>query len=167
MKNDFLASKPVLKATQHFKILASQADSTHFRHVDALPDLHFPWTPVKARLDSSVETHSVYHYIAPGDRPISDTLSAQAERISAGTTSPTMRETCSFVYHVVHGSGSTEVQNADNTMTMLKWTKGDTLAIPAWSRLSHTASAQGDVYLFAFSDREMLKRLGFYRKQEA
>ncbi|KIW35018.1 uncharacterized protein PV07_01745 [Cladophialophora immunda] len=133
--------------------------------VESSPNLHFPWAPVKELLSSS-RPHSVHHYLTPDGDPISNTLSAQAERVAAGTTSPAIRETCSFVYHIPQGTGSTRIVSGNGTETILKWKENDTFAVPAWSSVSHTASDQGDVYLFAFSDRGVLERLGFYRKQE-
>lgn len=128
--------------------------------------MHFPWAPIKSLLSSSDRSHSIYHYAGPNSAPISRTLSAQAERVAAGTTSPGSRETCSFVYHVPQGTGSTRIVNGDGTEVTLKWKENDTFAVPAWSRVTHSASDEGDVYLFAFSDRGLLERLGLYRKEE-
>lgn len=128
--------------------------------------MHFPWSPIKTLLSASQRPHGVHHYSGPNGAPISHTLSAQAERIAAGTTSPGSRETCSFVYHVPQGKGSTRIVNGDGSETTLEWKENDTFAVPSWSRVTHSASDQGDVYLFAFSDRGLLERLGLYRMEE-
>lgn len=85
-------------------------------------------------------------------------LGGSAERLNAGKSSPPVRETASSVYHVVEGSGYTEVNGK-----RLTWERGDTFCIPSWHQYQHFAIGGETVYLYRFDDKPMLKALGFYR----
>jgi len=79
--------------------------------------------------------------------------------LNSGTSSPQVRETASSVYHIVEGSGYSQI--SDKKIT---WKKGDTFCIPAWYSYQHFADSAETVYLYRFDDKPMLKALGFYRK---
>jgi gentisate 1,2-dioxygenase len=90
---------------------------------------------------------------------VSKILGGSAERLNAGSTSPAVRETASSVYHVVQGSGYSEINGQ-----RFDWKQGDTFCVPAWNKYQHTAAAGSeDVYLYRFHDKPMLTSLGFYR----
>lgn len=93
---------------------------------------------------------------------ISKTLGALAERVNAGKTGGPPRESCSYVYHAVAGNGSTEIELSKGGTETVQWQQGDTFAVPAWSRVTHHASSDGDAYLFVLSDRPALDQLGMY-----
>lgn len=88
-------------------------------------------------------------------------LGGSAERLDAGEFSPAVRETSSCVYHVVEGSGYSEIDGKKIT-----WERGDTFCIPSWHRYQHFASSGETVYLYRFDDKPMIKALGFYRTDE-
>lgn len=88
-------------------------------------------------------------------------LGGSAERLNSGERSPPVRETASSVYHVVEGSGYTEVAGEK-----LIWERGDTFCIPSWHQYQHFATGGETVYLYRFDDKPMLKALGFYRTAE-
>jgi gentisate 1,2-dioxygenase len=69
-----------------------------------------------------------------------------------------VRETASSVYHIIEGSGYTEINGEK-----FSWKKGDTFCVPAWHRYQHFAGKAETVYLYRFDDKPMLKALGFYR----
>lgn len=85
-------------------------------------------------------------------------LGASAERLSAGASSLAVRETASSVYHIVEGSGFTEIDGK-----RVEWKQNDTFCIPAWYRYQHFADSGKPAYLYRFDDKPMLKALGFYR----
>ena len=89
---------------------------------------------------------------------MSKTLGGLAERIDAGTSSPTVCETASSVYHVIEGSGHTEINGEK-----FPWKTGDTFCVPSWHSYQHHADSKDTVYLYRFDDKPMLKALGFYR----
>jgi gentisate 1,2-dioxygenase len=92
---------------------------------------------------------------------VSKTLGGSAERLSSGSSSPYRRETASFVYHVIEGSGYTDIDGEK-----IVWKTGDTFCIPSWHRFKHVAEQGPTVYLYVFDDKPMLKSLGFYRTEE-
>ncbi|KAK8093380.1 hypothetical protein PG997_000065 [Apiospora hydei] len=145
---------------------------------DAL--LKIPWSRVQRSLNSQPGNHAIYHYTLPAytlsptsdgsiptNSPLSRTIGAQAERIQAGTASPPIRESCSFVYHCFEGSGRTLLTLADGVgKEEVHWKRGDTFAVPAWSERVHVADA-GDAasYLFAVNDLPLLRNLGMYKRE--
>jgi gentisate 1,2-dioxygenase len=90
---------------------------------------------------------------------VSKILGGAAQRLNAGETSPMIRETASSVFHVVEGSGYTDINGE-----RIQWKQGDTFCIPSWNKYQHVAAAgAGPVYLYRFHDKPMLTSLGFYR----
>ena len=89
---------------------------------------------------------------------VSKILGGLAERLNAGCSSPSVRETASSVYHVITGSGHSVIGD-----TRLDWKQGDTFCIPSWYRYSHHAASTETVYLYRSHDKPMLQALGFYR----
>lgn len=113
---------------------------------------------MKAALDIEQGDWAVKRYLKKGGQEVSLTLGGAAERLNAGCTSPTVRETASSVYHVISGSGVSEVGGES-----ISWVQGDTFCVPAWHRYSHRASTDKAVYLYRFDDEPMLKSLGYYK----
>lgn len=127
--------------------------------------LKFPWAPVEATLRGAEGSYAIHHYSTKEGKPLSSTLSAQAERISAGATSPTSQETISYVYHVIEGEGySTVIAPGNGVPQKIVWNDKDTFAVPAWSQISHTVtSSHKAAFLFAINDRPMVESLGLGR----
>ena len=89
---------------------------------------------------------------------VSKTLGAAAERLEKGASSPAVRETASSVYHIVTGSGHTDIDGQT-----FQWKQGDTFCIPSWQKYQHFSDGAEDSYLFRIHDKPMLTSLGFYR----
>lgn len=128
----------------------------------------YPWQPVEEVLRASSELHAVYHYRTSDGSHLSKTLSAQAERISPGASSPLTQETISCVYHVVTGKGFSTIEvPGDTEPSKVSWRQNDTFSVPAWSKVSHTCSqSSNDAFLFAVTDRPVVESLGLYRKAD-
>ena len=90
---------------------------------------------------------------------VSKTLGGSAERLNAGASSPVIQETASSVYHVIEGSGYSEIDGQN-----ISWKKGDTFCVPTWNKYQHFANDKETVYLYRFDDKPQLKALGFYRE---
>ncbi|KAF7535365.1 hypothetical protein G7054_g5461 [Neopestalotiopsis clavispora] len=125
----------------------------------------YPWKPVAKALNASGGPYAIYQYHSRNGDHLSKTLSAQAERISAGSTSPQTRETTSFVYHIMEGRGYSIIQESENKEPRrIDWSAKDTFAVPAWSRLQHTCTQnEGNAYLFAIHDRPVLEATALWR----
>lgn len=130
--------------------------------------LRFPWASVQKQLDSIEGDYAIYHYRHEDGSHLSKTLSAQAERIAAGTVSKRKRETTSFVYHVYEGKGYSTILLPDGeTEQVVEWKSRDTFTVPAWAQVSHTCYQEaGQAYLFAVNDRPMVEALGLSREQQ-
>lgn len=90
---------------------------------------------------------------------VSKILGGAAERLDAGKTSPAVRETASSVYHIIQGTGHSDINGQ-----RFDWKQGDTFCVPAWNKYQHTADEGAEpVYLYRFHDKPMLTALGFYR----
>lgn len=129
--------------------------------------LKIPWSTVAEQLNRSLETESyaLYQYALGDGSPLSRTISAQAERVAAGTTSPKSQETCSFVYHVFEGEGYSVITAPGRKEEKVVWKQKDTFSVPAWSVISHTCTAKSrQAYLFAIHDRPIVEALGLLRK---
>ncbi|KKY18081.1 putative gentisatedioxygenase [Phaeomoniella chlamydospora] len=118
----------------------------------------FPWVKMQESLDAAPGDWTTKPYLKPNGQDVSKTLGGSAERLNAGRSSPAVQETASSVYHVVKGSGYTEINGEK-----FKWKANDTFCIPAWNKYQHFADPGQTVYLYRFDDKPMLKALGFYR----
>lgn len=133
-------------------------------------DIKFPWKAMQDKLDANASKsgHAKFAYRHSDGSHLSKTISAQAERVNAGTTSDKIRETLSFVYHIYEGDGYTTISTPGGEKKVVEWTGKDTFSVPAWSTVSHTCTlTRGAAYLFAINDRPIIEALGLYRKEES
>ncbi|KAH8703435.1 RmlC-like cupin domain-containing protein [Talaromyces proteolyticus] len=126
------------------------------------------WSTVSRDLDTDklVQPYARYDYRLPDGSHVSETISAQAERVTAGYTTQKSQETCSFVYHVYEGQGYSTILPPNGQEQKVSWEAKDTFSVPAWSVISHTCTMNsGNAYLFAINDRPMVEALGFARRE--
>ncbi len=128
-------------------------------------DAVFKWSPVETALRKVKGNHARYDYRTKAGKHLSYTLSAQAERLAAGTSTHEMQSTLSYVYHVVDGEGySTILSPGAGELQKIAWVSKDTFAVPAWSKLTHTCTlSEGDAFLVAINDRPMVEALGLLK----
>ncbi|KAF2192354.1 RmlC-like cupin [Zopfia rhizophila CBS 207.26] len=118
----------------------------------------FPWIRMKKQLDDEPGDWAAKEYRKADGSYVSKTLGPSAERISKGTSSMARRETTSSVYHVIAGSGYSNINDEK-----FEWKQGDTFCIPSWYKYQHFAGRDETVYLYRFDDKPMIEALGFYR----
>lgn len=118
----------------------------------------FPWIKMQEQLDEMEGEWVSREYLKADGSYVSKTLGPSAERINRGASSPPVRETASSVYHVIVGSGYSEIGGKK-----YEWRTGDTFCIPSWYKYQHFAGSSETVYLYRFDDKPMIKALGFYR----
>lgn len=89
------------------------------------------------------------------------TLSCNVQRLPAGFSGRRHRHTCSTVYHVISGEGTTEA--GGRTM---HWSARDCFVVPNWTwhRHANRSHAQ-EAVLFSVSDTPALRALGYYREE--
>ncbi|OCK85209.1 putative gentisate 1,2-dioxygenase [Lepidopterella palustris CBS 459.81] len=118
----------------------------------------FSWSKMRTQLDEAGGDWVAKEYRKADGSYVSKTLGPSAERISKGRSSPLRRETASCVYHVISGSGFSEIDSKK-----YEWKTSDTFCIPSWFKYQHFASPCDTVYLYRFDDKPMIEALGFYR----
>ncbi|PSN59353.1 RmlC-like cupin [Corynespora cassiicola Philippines] len=119
----------------------------------------YPWATMKSLLDAAPGPWTRKTYRKRNGGYVSKTLSASAERLDGGTSSPARRETTSCVYHVISGKGHSVIGEQ-----RFEWKEGDTFCVPSWFRYEHFAEQGAErVYLYRFDDRPVIEALGFYR----
>ncbi|KAI1339722.1 RmlC-like cupin domain-containing protein [Xylariaceae sp. FL0016] len=100
-----------------------------------------------------------------GHEALSLTIGGHAERVDAGSRSPPLRESCSFVYHCVEGCGITSLKLANGDTREVQWSTGDTFSVPAWSQSELIANGESRAYLFANNDLPLLQNLDMHKKE--
>lgn len=118
---------------------------------------------MKAQLDITDADYVTQTYRKPDGSHVSNTLGAHALRLKASKGSTPIRTTCSFVFHCQSGAGKTKVEDANGKVDILCWTRQDTFAVPAWSKITHTAESSEDAYIFSLSDMPLLENLNMYK----
>jgi gentisate 1,2-dioxygenase len=117
----------------------------------------FPRDEIARRLDAAVADNEGFH----GPRitleaPTMPTMQLTMERLAVGARTRRQRSTANRIFCCVEGSGETVA--GDKRLT---WKRGDTFAVPCWTKFEHTAAA--DVQLFSMSDEPLMRFCRFYR----
>lgn len=92
--------------------------------------------------------------------PVMPTMSCRVARLRAGFTGVPRRHTASTIYHVVSGTGSSQVGDQ-----VLEWSAGDVFCAPGWEPFRHSVRPGGDAVLFSYTDEPVLRALGLYRER--
>lgn len=132
------------------------------------PMIHFRGRAVRETLEQLLRVADPDPYEATSLRFVNPltgtsvfpTLDYEAQLIPAGTETGWKRETCSRVYTVLEGSGSTSVGNEE-----FHWTKNDIFVVPCFTWRRHINTASGDAVLYSVSDLPLLEKIGQYRAQ--
>ena len=126
------------------------------------PQIRFPWQDVREALGALATVTPAGEavqlaYVNPETgRPCLPTLGFSAQLLRAGQDLAPRQRSASSVIHVIEGQGESVIDGVT-----LKWTEGDTLAIPTHAEVRHRAQGQ-DAYLFHVDDAPMQRALGFY-----
>jgi gentisate 1,2-dioxygenase len=131
------------------------------------PQIRYPWVDVRKALlalekgtpkDDAVQLA----YVNPETgAPCLPTLGFSAQLLREGLDFSPRRRSASSVMHVIEGRGESEIDGVT-----LKWSEGDTVAIPTHAQIKHRAS-NGQAYLFHVDDAPTQRALGFYQEFSA
>ena len=91
--------------------------------------------------------------------PVMATVSAFARLVPAGFATRPLRASDGMIHVVVEGSGTIEVDGET-----LDLATGDIVVVPPWASRSLTASANGDLVLFSYSDKATQEKLSLWRE---
>ena len=126
------------------------------------PQIRFPWADVRAALgalatvtDKADAVQLAYVNPETGESCL-PTLGFSAQQLRTGQDFSPRKRSASSVIHVIEGQGESIIDGVT-----LKWSEGDTLAIPTHAVVTHRATGQ-DAYLFHVDDAPMQRALGFY-----
>ena len=89
-------------------------------------------------------------------------LGCYLQMLGPGVRTRAHRETSSAVYHVVDGTGVTEVDGQ-----RLEWGEGDFFAVPPRAAHAHANTGGTPAILYSVQDVPLLRALGFYRVEAA
>src|SRR5688500_559862 len=117
--------------------------------------MRFAWTDTHKRLkDAPSEEHFGGTIDVPA--PTMPTLSLKVHAWPPGWRSRPYRRSANTVYVVMQGEGRSVIGDR-----AFDWGFGDTLAVPAWNRVEHHATASA--VLFSMSDEELMRWTRYYR----
>jgi gentisate 1,2-dioxygenase len=88
------------------------------------------------------------------------TMACRIARLPAKFAGRMRRHTASTIYHVVAGSGRTEINGQ-----LFEWSDKDIFCVPGWASYRHENTSGTDAFVFSFTDEPVLKKLGFYRDE--
>ena len=93
--------------------------------------------------------------------PTMTTIQCAVQLLPAAHETDSHRHTSTVIYHVFHGSGSTEIGER-----RFDWEQGDSFVVPLWYAHRHlNGSSSDEAILFSMSDAPMLKALDLYREE--
>lgn len=138
---------------------------THWDAADS-PLFAYKWADTRRALDALQDADgdpydgiSLEYRNPTTGGPIGPTMSAGVNLLRAQHPTRPHRHTCSTVYHVIDGEGTTTINDTNYT-----WTKGDTFVVPTWTWYQHTTTTP-HATLFNFNDRPLIDKLDLYRDQ--
>ena len=117
--------------------------------------MRFTWRSTEEKLLSAAEDAFLGRTIEL-PAPTMPTILLKVHSWPAGWRNPPYRHTANVVHVVMKGEGHSIIDGQ-----RFDWTFGDTLAIPAWSRIEHHAAS--DSVLFNMSDEALMRWTGYYR----
>jgi gentisate 1,2-dioxygenase len=136
-----------------------------------LPPMRYRWADTQTAIDALRESE------VEGD-PYDGLHLLLASPVDGGPTLPTIawhvqvlngrqktlahRHNSTTFYHVFEGEGVTVIDGERR-----EWHQGDIFAVPPWTWHDHENSSSSDAILFSIDDWPAMKKLGFYRKEEA
>ena len=90
-----------------------------------------------------------------------DTVDISITLLPRGTATRPVRQSCSSIYLVVEGAGSTTVGDQ-----RLEWGENDVFVVPNWSWFHHdNADPERDAVFYQLTDEPLLKKVGGWRRQ--
>ena len=117
--------------------------------------MRFPWADTREKL-ATAEGDEFFGKTIELPAPTMPTILLKVHAWPAGWRNKPYRHAANTVYVVMKGEGSSTIAGK-----RFDWSFGDTLAVPAWSRIEHHASA--DTVMFDMSDENLMRWAHYYR----
>jgi gentisate 1,2-dioxygenase len=128
---------------------------------------HYRWETAYAELTSRSKGEAdpfddiIMEYVdAATGGSVVPAISCYLQMLRPGVRTRAHKQTSSAVYHVVAGTGSTEIEGVRH-----EWGEGDFFAVPPRSVHAHANPGAAPAILFSFQDVPLMRALGFYRAE--
>lgn len=130
------------------------------------PVFHYPYADTKQallNLQKSGEIDSCHgikmRYVNPTNGgPVMPTIDCYMQMLPKGMRTEELQSTAAWIYSVVEGTGKTII--GDITV---EWGPRDVFVVPGW--FPHHHEADGDAFVFSFTDKMVHEKLGLYRER--
>ncbi len=127
---------------------------------------HYPYADTKQALlnlqkaDEIDSCHGIkMRYVNPASGgPVMPTIDCYMQLLPKGLETETLQSSAAWIYSVVEGTGKTIVGD-----TTIAWGPRDVFVVPGW--YPHHHQADGDAFLFSFTDKIIQEKLGLYRER--
>lgn len=117
----------------------------------------FTRAEIARRLDKAIpDNEGFYGPRVILEAPTMPTIQLMMERLPSGMRTRRQRSTINRIFCCVEGSGATSAGDH-----RFEWTRGDTFAVPCWTKFQHIATT--DAQLFLMSDEPLMRFARFYR----
>jgi gentisate 1,2-dioxygenase len=123
--------------------------------VTADSPMRFSWSDTQKRL-AGAPADAYFGKTIDVPAPTMPTITLKVHAWPAGWRNRPYRHSVNTVYVVMQGEGRSAM--GDQTFG---WSFGDTLALPAWTRVEHRATS--DAVLFSMSDEQLMRWTRFHR----
>ena len=130
---------------------------------------HFRWDASYAELRRRAESERdpyddvLMEYLDPvSGRSVVPSFGCYLQLLRPGVRTQAHRETSSAVYHVVQGTGWTQIDGA-----RYEWGEGDFFAIPPRAAHAHGNDGSAPAVLYSLQDVPLMRALGQYRMEAA
>ena len=98
-------------------------------------------------------------YVNPANGgPVTATIDSYMQLLPKGMETETLQSSAAWIYSVVEGTGKTVIGDVT-----FEWGPRDVFVVPGW--YPHHHQADGDVFLFSFTDKIIQDKLGLYRER--
>lgn len=129
------------------------------------PVFHYPYARTREALeglsrsgDPDARHGFKLEYINPATGgPVMPTIATYMQKLPGGFRGDAYRTTAAWVYSVAEGAGRTTIGDE-----VFEWKERDTFVVPTWYPHSH--EADGDAFLFSFTDQPVQQKLGLLRE---
>ncbi|MDC0033691.1 gentisate 1,2-dioxygenase [Alphaproteobacteria bacterium] len=130
------------------------------------PVFHYPYKETKQallKLHNSGEIDPCHgikmRYVNPANGgPVMPTIDCYMQLLPGRMKTEELQSTAAWIYSVVEGTGTTIVGD-----TTIEWGPRDVFVVPGWHPHHHRAN--GDAFVFSFTDKIIQDKLGLYRER--
>jgi gentisate 1,2-dioxygenase len=160
---------PVVRYLENLMMEPFEGETQPVRTGPPARHLHYRWETAYAELQRRAAGEAdpfddvIMEYVDPATgRSVIPALSCHLQMLRPGVRTRAHRQTSSAVYHVVSGTGFTDIDGAQHP-----WGEGDFFAIPPRAAHAHGNTGSAPAILYSLQDIPMLRALGFYRAEAA